>query len=128
MDSLWWERKRMVCPVASKGGSEEREWALSHCWSVLLLGSEEREYALLCWLACPAASQGGSKERECALLCCWACPAAGQWGSETRGREMVSAVFYIAPGRWPGKNGINHSHWTKYMNPNSNDQSNSRTK
>ena len=60
-------------------------------WSFVLLGSEERECALSCWLACPA---------------------AGLWGNDKRAREMVSAAFYVARGRWPGQNGISHSHWT----------------
>ena len=54
--ALWWERKMMVCPAASQGGSEERKYALSY------------------WLACPAAGQWRSEKRvrnslRCLLFC-----------------------------------------------------------
>ena len=127
----------------------KRENVLCHVeWLVLLLATEEakRECALSRWLVGPAARRrreeyvlcnvawlvlllaSGEARRE-PVLCNvgWLVPLLASREAR-RGREMVSAVFYVAPGRWPGQNGISHSHLARYINSNSNGQSNARTK
>ena len=105
-----------------------RENELSHVdWSFLLLGSKERERecALSHWLVCLAAR----KQREEYMHCHVGWLVLLLASRETRrDREMVCTAFYVALGRWPGQNGISHSHWAKYINSNSNGQSNSHTK
>ena len=113
----------------------ENQWrrvnVLPHVdWSFLLLGSEKRERvcALSCWLALSCCWPVGKRVEEYVL--CHVCWLVLLLASEKvrREREMVSAAFYVAPGRWPGQNGFSHSHWVKYINSNSNGQSNSHTK
>ena len=112
----------------------EREWErMSSLVLLACLAASKEEAkrgvcALSCWLACPAAGQSGSEKRENVLSHVdWSVLLPG--GQELgRGWEMVSAAFYVAPGRWPRQNGISYSHWVKYINSNSNGQSNSFTK
>ena len=86
---------------------------------------KKSECGLSCWLVLPAVRKRRRENAICRVD--WSVlPLAGQ--EAIRGREMVSAAFYVAPGRWPGKNGIRHSHWAKYINSNSKGQTNFRTK
>ena len=113
----------------------EEEWM----WSLMLAGSSccyeakrERENAcsvMLTGLSCSKSLC--ERESLCSIMlaslsCCLGAKREGVCSltlaglsmllareEAKRGREMVSAAYYIAPGRWPGQNGISHSHWTK---------------
>ena len=95
--------------------------ARSKRWKYGLLKKQRSsvECALSCWNVHLSAAGIGldkrERERENALsLLRLVCPAASKLG-----REEVEGVIHsllCCLGRWPGQNGISHSHWTKYMN------------
>ena len=128
-----------VCSKYVREGQWRRvKWrrvnVVSHVgWSFLLLGGEERECALSCWLVCPPARRRREEYVLCHVGLLVLLLASGETSRENvlyhvdwsvlslagqeakRGREMVSVAFNVAPGMWPGQNGISHSHWAKYI-------------
>ena len=122
---------------------EVSSWCLADCSKYVRVSKEvsvkKSECALSCWLVLPAARK--RRERKIGQVCparkaCveeihparkmaeerreWKCSVmlAGYVllltsGEARREQEMVSAAFYVAPRRWPGQNGISHSHWMK---------------
>ena len=108
----------------------ESQWrrvnVVSHVgWSFLLPGSEKRE-CVLCHVGCLCPAAGRWRERMCSIMLAGFVLLLAS-GKMRREREMVTTAFYVAPGRWPGQNGISRSHWVKIYNDH-NSQINLRAK
>ena len=111
------------CSKYVREGQWRRVNVLPHVGgSFLLLGSEERE-CVLCHVGWSGLLLGGEKKSMCSVMLaglsrCW--PV----GKREKEEKWLALSFMLPRGDEPGSN----SHWVKYINSNSNDQSNSSTK
>ena len=99
-----------ICERESVKKSQRRRVnVVSHVdWFFLLLGSEERE-CVLChvgWFVLLLASGEAKREKDRTSLSC-------SIGLHGRGWKTVTLPFYSCPGKSPGQNGMEYSHWSK---------------